>query len=63
MPDSADAFRTTYCAPRRAPRPPARRWTLVALVALLLLCAWLAHAAPPPAARGALVAAMADGLR
>ena len=39
MPDSADAFRTTYCPPRRAPRPSQRRWIagalLLALVAAL----------------------------
>lgn len=45
MPDPADAFRTTYCAPRRAPRPPARRRWLALLAMLALLLAWVAHAA------------------
>ena len=45
MSDSADAFRTTYCPPRRAPRPRRRRWALAALAAIALLVAWMAHAA------------------
>ncbi|HWI23962.1 MAG TPA: glycosyl hydrolase family 18 protein, partial [Lysobacter sp.] len=43
MSDS-ETFRTTYCPPRRSPRPRSRRW-LAMLAALALLLAWFAHAA------------------
>ncbi len=43
---SADAFRTTYCAPRRVARPaPRRRWLLALLAVPALLVAWVAHGA------------------
>lgn len=42
-----NAFRTTYCAPRRVARErPRRSWVAAACVLLTLLLAWAAQAAP-----------------
>jgi len=46
----SETFRTTYCPPRRTPRPRVRRWPLAMLAALALLLAWFAYAAARNAA-------------